>query len=100
MSYTARRELSLASLGELHRALDLRGEWEVSAMRKQGVPWDEDEMKIDAAVARVKASVSVEVPLLGPRKMMLGDIAGAVRQAQSEAKSHEQLLLARRAMGR
>jgi len=100
VSYTARRELPLASLGELRRALDLRGEWEVSAMRKQGVLWDEDEMKIDAAVARLKASVSVEVPLLGPRKMMLGDIAGAVRQAQSEAKSHEQLLLARRAMGR
>lgn len=93
-SYTAKRELPLASLGELSRLVDLRGEWEVSALQKASGGLN-DEWELEAGVAELKVGVSMETPLFS-RKMTLGEVQGAVQEARARQVSDEQLLLARR----
>ncbi|HSP76951.1 MAG TPA: hypothetical protein VLQ93_00370, partial [Myxococcaceae bacterium] len=93
-SYTAKRELPLESLGELSRLVDLRGEWEVSALQKASGGLN-DEWELEAGVAELKVGVSMETPLFS-RKMTLGEVQGAVQEARARQVSDEQLLLARR----
>lgn len=99
-SVSAKRTFPLEELGGPARLLDLRGEWEVSATTKQGLGKD-TEWELDASVVELKAEASLEVPLFDkPRKLSLGEVKGAVLAAQTQARGHEQLLQARRAMGR
>jgi hypothetical protein len=98
-SFSARRELPVEALGDLSRALDPRGEWDVSASMKAS---DSLEVEVDVGVAQLRGGVAMEVPLFdkGSRKMSLGKVGGSILQAQGRARSDEQLLLARRALGR
>ena len=98
-SFSARRELPVAALRELTRAMDPRGEWEVSASMKASTHL---ELGLDVAVAQLRADVALEVPLFdkGSRKMTLGQVGDSIRQGQARAQSDEQLLQARRALGR
>jgi hypothetical protein len=97
---SAKRTFPLEELGGPARLLDLRGEWEVSATKKQSLGKD-TEWELDASVLELKAEASLEVPLFDkPRKLSLGEVKGAVLAAQTRARGHEQLLQARRAMGR
>jgi hypothetical protein len=97
VSISARRELPLEALKDTLRAWDPRGEWEVSAARVAS-----SELELDAAVVGLKAGVLEERPLFekGPRKMRLGEVEGAVRQARAQVEGSEQRLLALRAMAR
>jgi hypothetical protein len=94
VSYTAKRELPLESLGDVARLGDVRGSWEVSAMTKTSAGLD-GEWKVDAGIAELKVGVSMEAPLFS-RRMTLGEVEGAVQRARAERVSDEQLLLARR----
>jgi hypothetical protein len=98
-SFSARRELPVAALSELMRALDPRGEWEVSASMKAS---DNLELGLDVKVAQLRGGVALEVPLFdkGSRKMTLGAVGDSIRQARDRAQGDAQLLQARRALGR
>lgn len=98
ISISAKRELPVEALGDMTRVLDPRGDWEVSAMRKRSLEGGGD---LDLSAFELKAEGSIEVPIFDkPRKLQLGEVKDAVGRAQVQAESSEQLLLARRAMGR
>ncbi len=94
LSVSAKRELPCEKLGDLSSALSLAGEWEVAAMRKRN-----DEVGVDGVVVELKAEATVETPLF-TRKLSLGEVKNSVLQAQARAQGDEQLLQARRALGR
>jgi len=94
LSVSAKRELPWEKLGDLSSALSLAGEWEVAAMRKRSA-----EVGVDGGVVELKAEATVETPLF-TSKLSLGEVKNSVLQAQARAQGDEQLLLARRALGR
>lgn len=99
-SVSAKRTFPLEELKGPARLLDLRGEWEVSATQKRSLGQDK-KWELDASVVELKAEASLEEPLFDkPRKLSLGEVKGSVLAAQARARDHEQLLQARRAMGR
>jgi hypothetical protein len=94
VSVSAKRELPWEKLGDLSSAMSLAGEWEVAAMRKR-----QDEFGVELPAVELKAEATVETPLLNG-KLSLGEVKNAVLRAQARAQGDEQLLLARRVLGR
>jgi hypothetical protein len=93
-SLSAKRELPWEKLGELSSALSLAGDWEVSVMRKRN-----NEFSVETGAVDLKAEATIETPCF-TGKLSLGEVKGSVLQARARAQSDEQLLQARRALGR
>jgi hypothetical protein len=93
-SFSAKRELPWEKLGELSSALSLAGDWEVSVMRKRN-----NEFSVETGAVDLKAEATLETPCF-TGKLSLGEVKGSVLQARARAQSDEQLLQARRALGR
>ncbi|WP_309896722.1 hypothetical protein [Archangium sp.] len=93
-SLSAKRELPWEKLGELSSALSLAGDWEVSVMRKRN-----NEFSVNTGAVELKAEATIETPVF-TGTLSLGEVKSSVLQAQARAQSDEQLLQARRALGR